>query len=159
LLEEPWETTQAAFLAAWENRPWRAEPLHQISRVFRLNGHPRLAYIYASQAAKIGFPEHDILFLASDIYDWMVLDELCSTAFYAGQLDEGLDACNKLLASGKVPKDQLDRISNNRDMYISAIKQRNVQMMEAKKNAQDLQEKYGFAEKPPKKTYKKKKKK
>lgn len=161
LLEEPWETTQAAFLAAWENRPWRAEPLHQISRVFRLNGHPRLAYIYATQAAKIGFPEQDILFLASDIYDWMVLDEVGSTAFYAGQLEEGLEACDKLLASGKVPKEQLERIKTNRDMYINALKERNVAMMKAKESAKEMQEKYGFADKPKLKVknYKKKKKK
>ena len=77
----------------------------------------------------------------------MVLDELGSTAFYAGQLEEGLDACNKLVASKKVPKEQQERISNNRDMYINAIKQRNQKIAESKKNAQDLQEKYGFVQK------------
>lgn len=124
LLEEPWEQTLMHFMMAWDARPWRAEPLHQISRVFRLNGKPKLAYLYASQAAKIPFPSQDILFLASDIYDWMCLDELCSTAFYAGQYEEGLDACNRLISSGKVPEDQIQRIKENRDHYISVIRQR-----------------------------------
>mgnify|MGYP006998079901 CR=1 FL=1 len=39
-------------------------------------------------------------------------------------------------------------------MYINAIKQRNQQITESKKNAQDMQEKYGFAQK--KETKKKK---
>ena len=157
LLEEPWESTLMHFMMAWDARPWRAEPLHQISRVFRMNGKPRLAYLYASQAAKIAFPQQDILFLASDIYDWMCLDELCSTAFYAGQFEEGLDACNRLISSGKVPEDQLQRVKENRDHYITAIRNRDEHM----KNQQAIQQaaqKVADAESKPKKNYKKRKK-
>ena len=71
-----------------------------------------------------------------------------------------MEACDKLLASGKVPKEQLERIKTNRDMYVNAIQQRNVAMMKAKDSAKEMQEKYGFADKPiKKKNYKKKKKK
>lgn len=160
LLEEPWESTLMHFMMAWEARPWRAEPLHQISRVFRLNGKPRLAYLYATQAAKIAYPAQDILFLASDIYEWMCLDELCSTAFYAGALEEGLDACNKLIRSGKVPQDQIGRINENRDHYISAIRNRDQKMKEAKEANERAVKEYnlGSSGQPkPKKTYKKKK--
>jgi len=157
LLEEPWESTLMHFMMAWDARPWRAEPLHQISRVFRMNGKPKLAYLYASQAAKIPFPEYDILFLASDIYSWMCLDELCSTAFYAGQLEEGLNACNRLLSDGKLPEDQVSRIESNRDHYLLSIRQRderirqNQIMIEKQNNLQK--------EKNTKnKTYKKRKK-
>jgi len=157
LLEEPWESTLMHFMMAWNARPWRAEPLHQIARVFRMNGKPRLAYLYATQAAKISYPHQDILFLAADIYDWMCLDELCSTAFYVGQFEEGLDACNKLLSSGKVPEDQIQRIKDNRDHYINAIRNRDEQMRK-QQAIQQAAQKVTKEESKPKKKYKKRKK-
>lgn len=163
LLEEPWENTLMHFMMAWDNRPWRSEPLHQISRVFRLNGKPRLAYLYAKQASKIPFPQQDILFLAADIYEWMCLDELTATAFYVGEYEEGLDACNKLLAKdSKLPPEHVDRIRTNRDQYIAAIKTKNEKIKEAQKQRKELEKKYNLtdqvSESTPKKKYKKRKK-
>lgn len=117
LLNKPWEQAQDHFLQAWNLRPHRAEPLYQLSRIHRQNNNPRIAYLFAKQAASIPFPKGDILFLAHDIYDWMCLDELAATAYYANDMMSGLEASNKLLEDKKFPKEHKERIVGNFQQY------------------------------------------
>tara|TARA_Y100000593_G_scaffold82211_1_gene154280 strand:+ start:4900 stop:6234 length:1335 start_codon:yes stop_codon:yes gene_type:complete len=114
---EPWEKTMQYFLSAWNYRPVRAEPLYQIARIFRLSGHPRLGYLFAKQAKDIPFPHQDILFLANEVWEWQVLDEIASTAFYVGQFQEGYDACMQLLKENKFPESERQRIMGNLEQY------------------------------------------
>jgi len=117
ILEDPWEKTMQYFLSSWNYRPVRAEPLYQIARIYRLSGHPRLGYLFAKQAHSIPFPHQDILFLANEVWDWQVLDEIASTAFYAGQFQDGYDACMQLLKENKFPEEQRQRIMQNLEQY------------------------------------------
>lgn len=143
LLNEPFEKTTLKFMECWNYRPNRAEPLHQLSRVFRLNDKPRLAYLYASMGSKIPFPAQDILFIAGDVYTWQMLDELSATAFYVGELDEGLRSTNALLLLlDKVPESEHDRIRNNKVMYEQAIKDREKFMKDHTKQREELLSKY-----------------
>lgn len=118
LQEKPWIEIQQAFLEAWELRPTRAEPLHQIARVYRLMGHPRLGFLYAKMAADIPYPADDILFVSEDIYRWGILDEIGSTAFYAGKAHMGYAACKKLLVENRLPADHVDRVQANLNQYL-----------------------------------------
>jgi len=118
LQEKPWIEIQQAFLEAWELRPTRAEPLHQIARVYRLMGHPRLGFLYAKMAADIPYPADDILFVSEDIYRWGILDEIGSTAFYAGKAHMGYAACKKLLVENRLPADHVDRVQVNLNQYL-----------------------------------------
>tara|TARA_R100001015_G_C4623770_1_gene181674 strand:+ start:138 stop:1442 length:1305 start_codon:yes stop_codon:yes gene_type:complete len=148
LLNEPFETTTLKFMEAWNYRPNRAEPLHQLSRVFRLNNKPRLAYLYATMGSKLPFPSEDILFIAGDIYEWQMLDEVSATAFYVGQLDEGLHATNVLLTKlDKIPESEHDRIRSNKNMYEDAIKQREQAISNHSQKRKELLEKYNLENK------------
>jgi hypothetical protein len=118
LQNKSWLEIQQAFLEAWELRPSRAEPLHQIARVYRLMNHPRLAFLYAKMAADIPFPSDDILFVSQDVYKYGILDEIGSTAFYAGKPHMGYAACKKLLTENRLPDDQVDRVQNNLNQYL-----------------------------------------
>ena len=118
LQNKSWLEIQQAFLEAWELRPSRAEPLHQIARVYRLMGHPRLGFLYAKMAADIPFPSDDILFVSQDVYQYGILDEIGSTAFYAGKPHMGYAACKKLLTENRLPDDQVDRVQNNLNQYL-----------------------------------------
>jgi glycosyltransferase involved in cell wall biosynthesis len=118
LQNKSWLEIQQAFLEAWELRPSRAEPLHQIARVYRLMGHPRLGFLYAKMAADIPFPSDDILFVSQDVYKYGILDEIGSTAFYAGKPHMGYAACKKLLTENRLPDDQVDRVQNNLNQYL-----------------------------------------
>lgn len=117
LTEEQWPMVCQMFLRAWEFRPSRIEPLYQIARIYRLSGHPRLAYMFAKQGLDVPFPHGDILFIPTDMIEWQLLDELASTAFYVGKFQEGYDACVKLLTENKFPESERQRIMTNLEQY------------------------------------------
>ena len=148
LTEEAWPMVCQMFLRAWEYRPSRVEPLYQISRIYRLSGHPRLAYMFAKQALDIPFPQGDILFIPTEMYDWQVLDELASTAFYVGAFQEGYDACMKLLQDNKFPESERQRIMTNLEQYQLGMEEQNRRIQEQQqhfeaqqKEISELQEK------------------
>jgi len=125
LMNKEWHEIQQAFLEAWEIKPNRAEPLYQIARVYRLMGHPRLAFLFAKMAIEIPYPAEDILFVQEDVYKFGILDELGSTAFYAGKPHLGYAACKKLLTENLLPKEQVERVKNNYNEYIRFFQQTN----------------------------------
>lgn len=111
--QKPWETVINLFLGAYNFRPCRSEPLYHISRIYRMNGYPRIAHIYAKMGLTIPMPKWDILFISQDNYEWQLLDELASTAFYVHNFEEGYQACMRLLSEGKVPPSEIQRIQAN----------------------------------------------
>lgn len=124
LMNEPWEKTMMHFMMAWNYRPHRVEPLHQLSRVFRLNEKPRLAYLYAKMAKEMPYPDFDILFISSEVYNWQSLDEYASTAYYVNDLDGGKEACEELLKNKFVPDEHRERIVANLKNYEDALQKR-----------------------------------
>ena len=114
------ETVKEAYLEAWNYRPHRAEPLYEISKMYRALDKPRLAYIYAKIGMQIPYPQNDILFIAKDVYDWKMMDEFASTAFYAGDLLLGISISKKILEENKFPDDQKKRVTDN---YLAYQKQ------------------------------------
>ena len=130
ILQEPWEKTMQYFLSAWNYRPVRAEPLYQIARIYRLSGHPRLGYMFAKQAQSVPYPHQDILFLANEVWEWQILDEIGATAFYVGQFEDGYNACMTLLKENKFPEEHRQRIMDNLNQYQVEIQKRQQQMAE-----------------------------
>ena len=125
LANKPWLEIQQAFLEAWELRPTRAEPLYQIARVYRLMNHPRLSFLYAKMALDIPFPKDDILFISEDVYKYGVLDEIASTAFYAGKAHMGYAACKKLLTESRLPAEHKERVETNLQQYLKFFEHTN----------------------------------
>ena len=137
LLERPWQEIQDAFLQAWSYRPCRAEPLWQIARLYRQNGNPRLGYLFAKQGLGLDFPEQDILFIAHDIWEWQLLDEVAADAFYLMKFEEGLAACNMLLKNPNFPEEHHQRTKENAQHYITAMAERDAQVKEQEKRRSD----------------------
>ena len=121
--EKPWEFIHARFLDSFDYRPCRAEGLHAISRWLRLSGKPRAAYLYAKHAATLSFPMHDILFIDRNVYNWMCLDELAATAWWAQDFQSGHDACARLLKEGHLPESELVRVQNNFQQYKTKLEE------------------------------------
>jgi len=118
LQDKPWHEIQESFLAAYNYRPTRAEPLFHIAQVYRMKFNmPAVAYIYAKMAADIPYPKDDILFIPDALYKFAVLDELAAVAYYAGRPDVGYMASKALLEQNRVPLDQLDRVNSNFAKY------------------------------------------
>jgi tetratricopeptide (TPR) repeat protein len=110
----------AAYLAAYQARPTRAEPLCELARHFRQVNQYATAYLFASHAATMTRP-NDILFLDHTVYDWRALDELAVSAFYVGHAREALAAADRLLSEGKLPANERARVEANREFSKNAL--------------------------------------
>ena len=121
--EKEWPIVQQKFLDAYDYRPCRAEPLHAIARALRMMGRPRAAYVFAKQAAQIPFPQHDILFIDTNVYKWMALDELAATAYFVHDYATGLQACEILLKENRLPPSEVERLQKNHAAYIERMEE------------------------------------
>ena len=118
LRDRPWTEIHEAFLAAYNYRPMRAEPLFHLAQVYRMKfNQPAIAYIYAKMAADIPYPKDDILFIPDQLYNYAILDELASVAFYAGRPDVGYQASKILLEQNRAPESEIPRIRDNFNKY------------------------------------------
>ncbi|WP_231908137.1 glycosyltransferase [Cupriavidus sp. USMAHM13] len=115
-LEAPAAEVREAYLAAYQARPVRAEPLCELARYHRLRGEFALAHLYAQQAAALARPA-DTLFLDDAVYTWRALDELVVSAYYVGALEQGREALRRLLAGAAYPEAERARIEGNRVFY------------------------------------------
>lgn len=119
----PWAEVETALLDAWEARPGRAEPLHDLARTHRLAGRMHLAYLFARAGSEIPLSA-DSLFVSTDVYRWRLLDERSIAAYYCGHLEESRDLCRQLLDSVDLPADQRDRVSENLRFARTALAER-----------------------------------
>ena len=113
------DQVREAYLAAYQMRPIRAEPLCELARYHRLRNEFALAHLYARQAAVLAYPS-DSLFVDAAVYAWRALDELAVSAYYAGQpsaFEEGRAALRKLLGGSKFPASERERMEANRGFY------------------------------------------
>lgn len=108
------------YMAAYEMRPSRIEPLLRLARYFHYRERFARAYLYASIGAHLKIPK-DILFLHTAGYQWEMLDELCVIAYYVdNQLDEGVWACETVLERAEelnLPKYRTDQYKKNLEFY------------------------------------------
>ena len=118
-----------AFQETYNFKPDRAEPLYQLSRLYRSNNKLALAYLYAKAGLEIPYPTHDILFIQEEVYRYGMLDEVGATAFYAGKPHIGYAACKRLLEENLIPQDHRSRVEENYRSYVNIMNQMQQQNM------------------------------
>ena len=150
-----------AFEECYNYKPDRAEPLYQISRIYRSMGKNALAFMHANTGLGIPYPSDDILFIQEEIYKYGLLDEIGATAFYAGKPHMGYAACKKLLEENIIPDEQRERVRQNYESYVNIMNQMQQQQMMRDMDSQinDLKKKTIQREQSPVKKYKSRKKK
>ncbi len=115
-LDMPEEVVLREYLAAYDMRPTRAEPLHDLARYFRQKKAYGRAYVFAKVGVDTPRP-NDSLFVHQDVYDWRLLDELGVSAFWVGRYAESKAACEELLRRIEtrvaLPEEDVQRIQNN----------------------------------------------
>lgn len=119
LLEERldhWNQAIVDYLAAYQLRPRRAEPLCELARTYRQRAQYHLAHLFASRALAIPRPD-DILFVDESVYAWRALDEYSIAAAYIGEPDIAISSADRLLGEGKLPADQRRRVEGNREFF------------------------------------------
>lgn len=130
ITNKPFHEIKERFLMAWNYRPIRAEPLLHIAKMYRMINQPRLAYLYATLAKKMPYPQFDILFIDEDVYKWQVDDEIASTAFYLHKYDEGIAYAKNLLQNPAYPESERPRMQQNVQLYEQKMNE-NIGMLNA----------------------------
>ncbi len=96
LLNKPEQVVQEALFRAFELRPQRAEPLHDLARYYRERKKYARAYVFAKSGIQIPYP-NDHLFVSEDVYAWRLLDELAVAAYWIGRFEESKASCEEIL--------------------------------------------------------------
>ena len=128
LQKKPLPEVADAFMRAYEVKPNRVEPLYHLSCIYRAHNRPKNAFMIATHGLGMPIPNNEILFVDTANYLWGILDEVATTAFYAGRIHMGLAACEKLLAEPHLPQDQRERVTNNRNAYLQAVQAHQMQV-------------------------------
>ena len=94
------------------------------------------------------------MFIAKDVYDWKMLDEFGSVAFYIGDYINGRGACRKLVDENKFLESERDRISKNLMSYEQQVALAERKQMEYEMQRQQFMEEEKRIEKEQKKQQK-----
>ena len=157
ILNDPPQETIHEFMSAFSIRPVRAEPLVEVSKLYRALEKPAAAYVFAKQAIELPYPKEDILFISEDVYSYGALDEISATAYYAGHALEGYNATKKLLEDKLVPEPHLERVKKNFEQYHTVMQQIQAQQMQQNMSQQIEKMKEKKEQKTQTTKYKKKK--
>jgi hypothetical protein len=101
-----------AYLAAWNHRPSRAEPLVELARLHRERHEHAPAHLFAQRAASLPRPD-DILFVDSHTYHWRAQDELALASYHTGHKQTATQIAQQLLRNPNLPNTERQRIQNN----------------------------------------------
>jgi glycosyltransferase involved in cell wall biosynthesis len=110
----------AAYLAAFEQRPSRAESLCNLARYCRSKGRFASAYLFAAAAAEVPMPQ-DTLFVDGNVYQWRARDELAMAAQRTGRHEEAVRAATAILDGGKLPASERARVERVRAASAKAL--------------------------------------
>jgi glycosyltransferase involved in cell wall biosynthesis len=116
-----WDAAMAQLLDAWELRPSRAEPLHELAWRLRVRGQYRAAHLFAVRGIEIPEPA-DRLFVHPWVYRYGMLFEYSIAAYWADDLDGGLAACQRLLALDDLPEEHRTHTLANRAFFRERLK-------------------------------------
>src|SRR5690606_32501355 len=85
-------------LAAFDERPGRAEPLWALAHHYRERGQHHVSLTLALRGLEIPYPAEDVLFVERHVYEWRLWEEVMVSASQAGSgyRELGLQACAHL---------------------------------------------------------------
>lgn len=105
-----WPARLLALIDAWEFRPERLEPVHELARELNYRGQHQAALRFASVPV---LPTNDILFVHNSVWDWGMDFERSIAEWWAGDRDECARLSQELLGNPRVPGNVREAILRN----------------------------------------------
>lgn len=106
------ERIEKAYLRAYEYRPSRLEPLHDLCDYLNRHGKYRRTYELSHGTLNTPIP-NDAFMVDRSVYDWRMKDLFLTAAFHIGKRDVSRLACEELLNSRRLPMTEIERIVQN----------------------------------------------
>jgi glycosyltransferase involved in cell wall biosynthesis len=100
------------YLKAYTYSPSRVESLRALVNYCHRTGKAHLGYLIGKSAITKSMPPTG-LFVQRSVYDYAMLDDFAVAAYWAGEFQDCLDSCERLLASGALPPEQRARVETN----------------------------------------------
>jgi glycosyltransferase involved in cell wall biosynthesis len=117
-----WEYAVSAYLAAYENRPMRAEPLYKIGKHYNSINEFHLARFFLSRARQVCYPAHDSLFIEGAVYEYLIRLELAVCLHYLGEYEQAAGINQHLIEDGTLPLDLHSLVSQNREFDLARMR-------------------------------------
>ncbi|MFE5536716.1 glycosyltransferase [Streptomyces sp. NPDC056492] len=108
-----WPAAMDALSQAWESRPTRLEACYELASRLRVLGRHRTAHAITSAVLDRPAPP-DLLFVQPWVYRWGLLFEHSITAYWVGDMQASLRACDRLLALPDLPESYRRQTEANR---------------------------------------------
>ncbi len=116
------ESAKKFYLEAFEYRPSRAESLYELGKICNEAGEFFQAYVYLNHAVSIPRTE-DVLFVSSEVYDYLMTFELSISAYWVGKHLQSIELCDKLIkVSDILPDNIYQQTLKNRDFSLEKLK-------------------------------------
>jgi glycosyltransferase involved in cell wall biosynthesis len=113
-------------LTAFNQRPWRAEPLYDLAKHYRLKEQYEISAVFAEAGLSVNGPGDDVLFIEDNVYQYALLEEYSIAANYSFDTNRkarGFYACDSLALSRNVSQNTRSLARRNLYFYLSpAIK-------------------------------------
>lgn len=106
-----------SWLKAYSVDPERSEALVRLSIYYRTTSQHHTAMLFIDKGLRTPIPMERQLFLERPVYEHHFLYELSVCAFYVGQLERGLLACEMLLRMPSIPEAIRASVQNNIRFY------------------------------------------
>jgi tetratricopeptide (TPR) repeat protein len=116
-----WPGGLAALIDAWEDRPARLEPLHEIVWRLRVRNQHRTALAFLLRGLDAPVPD-DQLFVHRWVYDWGLRFEHTIVGYWAGDLEGALESCDRLLARDDLPEEHRMHVAANRAFCLERLR-------------------------------------
>lgn len=110
-----------AWIQAFNQLPKRSESLYKIAKHYRLSGKNHASLLYVRQGLKIPFPQDLVLFLETNVYKFLFIEELSIIAFYTGMKRAGRLACQYLMMAQGIPDSQRNQAKSNNYFYLEKL--------------------------------------